>query len=118
MQKTIFILEDNTDLRELYGYILEEHNYNLKMFSSIAEFEEHANEIPDLYLLDVMLPDGDGIALCKTLKEKVITAKVPVIMVSAHKDISDVKDQCPGAEFIAKPFDIDNLIEQISAKIH
>ena len=117
MPKLIFILEDNEDLRELYGLILAEENYDISSFSTIKEFMEHANEIPDLYLLDVMLPDGDGVALCKQLKENPKTADVPVIMISAHRDIADVKQQCPDSDFIAKPFDINHLSEQIAKRI-
>ncbi len=118
MPKLIFILEDNDDLRELYGLILEEENYEISSFSTISEFMEHAEEIPDLYLLDVMLPDGDGVELCQQLKKNPKTADVPVILISAHRDISDVKQQCPDSGFISKPFDISYLSEQIAKRIN
>jgi len=117
MAKLIFILEDNDDLRELYGYILEGEDYDISTFATIAEFKEFEKEIPDLYLLDVMLPDGDGIQLCSELMQNPLTSNVPIIMVSAHKDIADVKLQCPTADFISKPFDIENLSQQISKRI-
>lgn len=117
MGKKIFILEDNDDLRELYNYIFEGEKYQIKTFASVTAFMERAHEIPDLYLLDVMLPDGDGIQLCKELKQNINTANVPVIMVSAHKGMSDVNIQCPGADFIPKPFDIEYLLRTIDSKI-
>ncbi len=118
MPKTIFILEDNLDLRELYELILKDENYEIKSFGTVTEFMESAHEVPDLYLLDVMLPDGDGLQVCSELKKNLPTAHVPVIMVSAHKRGSEVKLRCPEADFIAKPFDIDDLIRQIAAKIN
>ena len=117
MAKLIFILEDNTDLRELYEIILEEENYEILSFCTIAEFRQHENEVPDLYLLDVMLPDGDGVELCKEPNAHPATTNVPIIMVSAHKDIHEVKQKCPNADFVAKPFDIDHLTQTIASKI-
>ena len=117
MAKLIFILEDNDDLRELYELILEEEHYEILSFSTIAEFRKHSTEVPDLYLLDVMLPDGDGTELCKELNSHPSTAHVPVIMVSAHKDIEDIKQECPGADFVPKPFDIDHLTQRIALNI-
>lgn len=116
MAKLIFILEDNDDLRELYHLILEQEDYKIKAFGTVADFMEHASQIPDLYLLDVMLPDGNGIQICKELKNNPATAKVPVIMVSANKGLEDIKFECPHADFIAKPFDIDNLSQRIASK--
>jgi len=118
MQKTIFILEDNNDLRELYLYILADNDYKISSFATIAEFMLHWDEIPDLYLLDVMLPDGDGIVLCQKLKNNIPSANTPVIMISAHKDINDVKLQCPSADFLAKPFDIDELNDRVAKHVH
>lgn len=115
MAKVIFILEDNDDLRELYSLILEQEDYKIKAFATVAEFKEHFSQIPDLYLLDVMLPDGNGIQLYKELKNSPANAKVPIVMVSANANVGEVKLECPNAEFIAKPFDIDNLSNRIAA---
>ncbi|RYG09369.1 MAG: response regulator transcription factor [Chitinophagaceae bacterium] len=117
MPKKIFILEDNADLRELYGYILEGEHYEIYTFESVADFNKNAPGIADLYLLDVMLPDGDGIQICQQLAKDKITKSVPVIMVSAHKDMADMKNECPSAEFIQKPFDINHLSASVAQKI-
>ena len=117
LQKEIFILEDNQDLRELYEYILESENYRITTFATVTAFMEKATHVPDLYLLDVMLPDGNGLDLCIELKGRSATAKVPVILISAHKQLHEVKAACPSADFIAKPFDIDFLISKISANL-
>ena len=117
MPKLIFILEDNQDLIELYELILEEEDYQISAFCTIKAFLEHSTEIPDLYLLDVMLPDGDGVEICRELKKSPLTQNIPVIMISAHSDIADVKRQCPGSDFIAKPFDIGHLSSQIAKRL-
>ncbi len=118
MRKLIFILEDDDDLRTLYSYIFADEDYDIKTFANVRAFMEGSQQIPNLYLLDVMLPDGDGIMLCNQLKENPLTANIPVIMVSAHKDIADVEHECKGAEFIAKPFDIEKLTNMVSKKIN
>lgn len=113
-RKEIFILEDNQDLRELYEYILEGENYEITTFATVTAFMENATHVPDLYLLDVMLPDGNGIDLCNELKQKSNSANVPVILISAHKQLHEVKVACPTADFIPKPFDIDFLVSRIA----
>ena len=118
MSKTIHILEDNDELRELYGYILADEDYNLLSFATMQAFHDHTEPLPDLYVLDVMLPDGDGLSLCKTLHDDPLTAHIPVIMVSAHKELTDISALCPHADFLAKPFDIQNLIDKVALKLH
>lgn len=116
-RKKIYILEDNQDLRELYGYILEGENYEITTFATVTAFMENAKQIPDLYLLDVMLPDGNGLDLCIELKNGFTTANIPVILVSAHKQFDEIKSACPSADFIAKPFDIEFLVDKISSHL-
>ena len=117
MKKKIYILEDNDDLRQLFAFILEDEQYEVQTFPNIANFDKNL-EIPNLYLLDIMLPDGDGLDVCNKLKADIKTAGIPVIMMSAHKEIAEVKEKCPGVTFIAKPFDINHLISSIAKEIH
>lgn len=111
--KTIFILEDNDDLRELYTFIFDPEKYCLETFPTVAAFMKAVDRVPDLYLLDIMLPDGDGINVCQQLKYNSLTSKVPAILISAHQHFSVVKEKCPWASFIEKPFDIANLEKTI-----
>ncbi|MFD0942084.1 response regulator transcription factor [Pedobacter boryungensis] len=117
MQKLIYILEDNDDLRELYGFILEGENYSLKMFATVTSFMENSRSVPDLYLLDVMLPDGDGMVLCEELKANPKTSHVPIILISAHKGTEEANQRCPDASFIPKPFNIDELTRKVAQLI-
>lgn len=115
--KKIFILEDNEDLRELYSIIFDPQQYELQAFADIASLMKHIDTVPDLYLLDVMLPDGDGITVCQQLKLDEKTSSVPVIMISAHQQQSEISRRCPGADFIEKPFDIDHLEKTIARNL-
>lgn len=102
----ILIVEDDEDIRELIGYILDPDLCQLKMCATIGEFKtEIKTAIPDLILLDVMLPDGNGIDLCGDLKKAPSTKEIPVVLMSAL----GIPANSGANFFISKPFDIEIL---------
>ncbi len=116
MRKIVVVVEDNRTIRELIKYVLEASQFEVVAFGTATTFLSAAHDIrPDLYLLDIMLPDGDGIGLCKLLKSKKDTCKTPVIMMSAHTD--QTNPECDAVDFIEKPFDIYNFISRIQRQI-
>ena len=109
--KEIFIVEDDDGIRELIEFLLVSEQYSVKTFPTARSFHEAVpNEVPDLFLLDIMLPDGNGLDLCKGLKKDETTRDVPVILMSAHADINK---RAGADDFIAKPFDVDELLRRI-----
>ena len=64
-----------------------------------------------------MLPDGNGLEPCRELSAHPPTAHAPIVMVSAQKDVKDVKEEYPRADFVPKPFDIDYLTEGSHPKL-
>ncbi len=115
MNKEICILEDDDNIRELIQMVLEIRGFNVQAFSNIRKFREKEETVtPDLFLLDYMLPDGNGLEICQELKRKERTRNIPVIIMSAHPDIFGLK----GADdLLAKPFDVDELINRISKQL-
>lgn len=114
IKKCVFLLEDNTDLRELFTYLLEEEQYDVKSYPSVAEFLAGiSNEHPDIFVMDVMLPDGNGLDVCELLKKDYRTSAIPIIMMSAHKDLAELKSGCSADEFIEKPFDIHQFLSKV-----
>ena len=113
--KEIFIVEDDDGIRELIEFLLVSQQYSVKTFPSARAFHRIVPaEIPDLFLLDIMLPDGNGLDLCKELKMNENTQNIPVVLMSAHADISRME----GADdFIAKPFDVDELLQRIEKQL-
>lgn len=108
----IYILEDDLDIGDLMSIVLDD--YQTKIFTTVARFEKAmADQLPTLLLLDIMLPDGNGLEICKQLKSDPATAHIPVILLSASYSTETVKDA--GADlFISKPFDIYELKEKVS----
>ena len=115
-KKQVVLVEDNESIRELIEYMLTDEGLEVVSFSSVGNFCNSAMDVsPDLYILDIMLPDGSGIDICKALKSKPTTQDTPIIMMSAH--VNNLDCNCDAADFIAKPFDIDYFISRINQQI-
>ncbi len=115
MKRFIQIVEDDADIRFIVEYILEDASYTVETFENAKEFLNRARrENVDLIILDVMLPDGNGIELSKDLKSHASTSKIPVIIMSAHANIDQVFQEGKADGFIKKPFDLDFLVEKVS----
>lgn len=116
-KKEIFIVEDDDGIRELIEYLLISHDYKVQTFPNAERFKNTINtQSPDLILLDIMLPDGNGLEICECLGEKVETNDIPVLLMSAHAEV-DAKKTSNARDFIAKPFDIEDFLHRIEKHI-
>lgn len=115
MSRKICILEDDAGIREVVTLLLEGEDYEVFAFSDVSSFmaRQMLTE-PDLYLLDIRLPDGNGLEVCQLLKSAEQSSHVPVIMMSAHENVDQIKKSCDAEDFIAKPFDIDEFLARIN----
>ncbi|MDQ0593499.1 DNA-binding response OmpR family regulator [Chryseobacterium ginsenosidimutans] len=112
--KTIFIVEDETGIRDALQLLLSFENYDVRSFSTVEAFNKRDQSlVPDIFILDVMLPDGSGTDLCNQLKKETNTSHIPVMIISAHAKAENVIQSCKADEFIAKPFDIDDVLLKI-----
>ncbi len=114
----IFCVEDDSSIRDLVVYTLNASGFVAEGFeSSDAFFAAIEKEIPDIVLLDIMLPDKDGMQILADLRKNKKTASLPVIMLTAKSDRLDkIKGLDSGADdYITKPFDILELISRIKA---
>ncbi|SHF33272.1 response regulator transcription factor [Chryseobacterium takakiae] len=117
--RKIYIVEDNESIREILEIVLSSENYEVKSFGTVGEFSgRDVTVMPDLYLFDVMLPDGSGIDLCQEVKKDQNNLGIPVIIMSAHAHLTQMKELCQPDDFIAKPFDIDDVLERIQGILH
>lgn len=114
----IYIIEDDQSIREIETIALKNSNYNVVAFDRADNFFHSLEEvIPDLVLLDIMLPDRDGYEIIRTLRSNPSTAKIPVIMVTARTtEIDLVKGLDSGADdYIRKPFSLMELLSRVRA---
>ncbi|MBW8522900.1 response regulator [Chryseobacterium chendengshani] len=112
--KTIFIVEDETGIRDALQLLLSFENYDVRSFSTVKAFNERdKSAVPDIFILDVMLPDGLGTDLCNQLKKEPETFDIPVVIISAHAKAENIINSCEADEFIPKPFDIDDVLMKI-----
>jgi DNA-binding response OmpR family regulator len=115
----ILAVDDDRDILEVLQFILEDSGYEVETLSDGHQlFDKIKQQIPDLILLDIMLGNMDGRDLCKNVKLQNDTHNIPVIMISASHNVSDVlKQDCAPDDFIAKPFDINNLLNKIKRQL-
>ena len=114
----ILIVEDENDVMELIHYNLTREGFRCDTAANGKDALHKARTVlPDLVLLDLMLPELDGLAVCKRLKADATTAGVPIIMVTAKSDETDIVTGLElGAEdYITKPFSPKILIARIKA---
>lgn len=115
MKKKVLLVEDDEGILDAMTMILEEEHFEVfpladgtKVFETVSSFE------PDVVLLDVLMSGVDGREVCKELKKDNTTKHIPLIMVSAHPSIKNSVEECGANAFLAKPFEVDDLIVLVS----
>ena len=114
----IFLLEDDGSIRNFIVYALNNMNLEARGFERPSEFwEAMREELPRLVLLDIMLPEQDGLEILKLLREKQETARLPIILLTAKgTEYDKVLGLDSGADdYIAKPFGTMELVSRIKA---
>ena len=114
----IYIVEDDDSIREIEEYALKNAGHKTMGFTCAKDFYNRLEDvIPDLVLLDVMLPDQNGNEIVKRLRQRVDTKHLPVIMVTAKTTELDlIKGLDDGADdYIKKPFSVMELISRVKA---
>ena len=118
MTTLIYIVEDDRNIREIETFSLKNTGYMIESFENAKEFYKKLEEkLPDLIILDVMLPDEDGLSIVKKLRERQKTRNLPIIMVTAKtSELDKVKGLDIGADdYITKPFGVMELISRVKA---
>ena len=114
----IYIVEDDENIREIESIALKNSNYMVKAFGRASDFYRSLDVLlPDLVLLDVMLPDENGCQIVRRLRANAATRRLPVIMVTAKTSEMDmVKGLDEGADdYIKKPFSVMELLSRVKA---
>lgn len=114
----IYIVEDDQNIREIECFALKNSGYSVADFECAKDFyRQVAEKTPDCILLDIMLPDEDGLEIVRKLRAIPDTKKVPIMMVTAKTtEIDKVKGLDIGADdYITKPFGVMELISRVKA---
>jgi len=116
----IYIVEDEENIRELERYALEKNGLEAICFeSSDGLYKALEGNVPDLIILDLMLPGDDGLAILKRLRGSKAHEKIPVIIISAKTtELDRVKGLDLGADdYMCKPFSVMEMVSRVKARL-
>jgi DNA-binding response OmpR family regulator len=118
MNKLIAVVDDEPDIVELVAHHLKKENFKVKEFYdglSLLTFVE--TTIPDLVILDLMLPEMDGLEVCRALKQDEKTASIPIIILTAKETETDkvVGLELGADDYMVKPFSPRELVARVKA---
>ncbi len=118
MPETILVVEDEPSLQETLAYNLEKHGYTVETVGDGRSALEAARRLkPDLIVLDIMLPELDGVEVCKTLRRE--DFRFPIIMLTARDDEIDrvVGLEVGADDYLTKPFSMRELMARVKAQL-
>jgi len=118
LSRLVAVVDDEPDIRELVALHLKKAGFSVRAFPDAGQFQKSlAGSVPDLVVLDLMLPDADGIDVCKDLKRDSRTAHVPVVMLTARGDELDrvLGLEIGADDYITKPFSPKELVARVKA---
>jgi DNA-binding response OmpR family regulator len=115
--KKILVVDDDPDILDALRFLLEDAGYEVKTTEK-GEYAENLRDtnggLPDVIILDVLLSGKDGRIICQKLKSQEDTKRVPIIMISAHPNAKQSVSAVGADDFIAKPFDMDELLAKVA----
>lgn len=114
----IYIVEDDENIREIETFALKNSGYTVNAFDCAKDFyNKIASKVPNLVILDIMLPDEDGLEILRKLRNRPETKKLPIILVTAKTtEIDKVRGLDLGADdYLAKPFGVMEMVSRVKA---
>ncbi|MDP2905553.1 MAG: response regulator, partial [Candidatus Omnitrophota bacterium] len=117
-KQKILVIDDEQDLLDLVKIRLEHHGYDVAYLNSgEGALEKIRRDLPDLILLDIMMPGKNGYDLCYELKHDNATKTIPIVMFTAkpqwQKEIQEVSEFVAADDYVYKPFEAQDLLEKI-----
>jgi len=108
-RKKIYVADDDPDILEVLTIILETRGYEV-ITSTDGRSLSDLQQLPDLIFLDIRMSGNDGSEICRMLKNNRQTASVPVVLISANRNIHEIAADCGADAVIPKPFDIKDIV--------
>lgn len=113
--KKIMIADDDPGIVDAIEMLLEFEGYNVSSTVDGSTVLDMRDELPDLLLLDIWMSGDDGRDICRKLKSIPATKNIPVIMISASRDIEQSARDAGADDFIAKPFEMNALLQKVES---
>lgn len=110
MPKRILIVDDDVAIGEVLQLMLEDAGYEVEIQRDGLGTELLVEPFPDLLFLDIRLSGTDGRTICQSLKSQPATRHIPIILLSAHKDTKDIARDAGADDFLAKPFEMEDVL--------
>ena len=110
MQKRIIVVEDDPSITEVLAIILRTEGYRVDSFTNAGFINGLLQDLPGLILLDLWLSGINGKDICLQLKNDERFGFIPVVIVSANRDIKMYAEEAGADDYLAKPFDISDLL--------
>ncbi len=118
MNQTVAVIDDEPDILELVSIHLKKSGFKVKGFLNADSFLKFLNkQIPELVVLDLMLPDADGLDICKHLKKEDKFSSIPIIMLTAKAEETDkiLGLELGADDYVTKPFSPRELVARVKA---
>jgi len=115
---TVLLAEDDADIRDLVTFKLRQQGYEVRAFEDgLSALASARDEMPDLALLDITMPGMSGLDVCRELRADPATADVPIILLTARAQESDIETGfAVGADdYVVKPFSPRELVSRVQA---
>ena len=116
--KKIMVADDDPGIVDAICMMLDFEGYEVSSTVNGATVMDMKQERPDLLVLDIWMSGQDGREICRHLKSHNSTSNIPVLMISASKDIRQSAFDSGADDFLAKPFEMDDLLNKIDVLLH
>lgn len=117
MSKKILVADDDPAIVDSIQMILEDEGYEVDTTVNGEAVYKMEKDYPHLLLLDIWMSGQDGREICKYLKKNPHTKHIPIVMISASREIEKSAKESGADDFLAKPFDIDDLLEKVKKNL-
>jgi DNA-binding response OmpR family regulator len=117
---TVLLVDDDEDLVQTLSFSLTQHGYTVATAKNGAEAMSMACDLrPQVVLLDIMMPNLDGLTACRGIRNMEQTDRIPIIMLTAKGDVDTIKAafEAGANDYMVKPFEIDKVLEKIREQL-
>ncbi|MBA3788921.1 response regulator transcription factor [Patescibacteria group bacterium] len=113
MAKKILLADDDLAILDATKMLLELEGYEVQTTAEGVTVKEMIEQLPDLLLLDIWMSGQDGKKICKKLKANKSTKHIPIVMISASRDVEDSARAAGADAFMTKPFEMNDLLARV-----